>query len=383
MFADRLFSRALRMDPQNARARFYEAVLRAPMLLKGIYKRVRPLAAKGSPWLRKSIAETTDELAPGGLQAFLLDAPAEDIDSEERLQAWIAAVRGALSESRQFMKNNKDLVLRLQFTAVNWGQEAAYLRHCPVVEMSPDVYRIIPCPFASRVDADVDRADIEWMQSLFAGAEAYAIVATAYGIDGLIGVERENNWHHLALTDRQIIQGALSHPGFGQLKAGHLLKGIPSIGADILNALRWARKVRAALCPDADPRGGNAPRPERLNHLLSVCLNDQMADGSPIDQAFDLLGQMIMGRAQSLGFRPRFERASPVSVVADFSPFAPFYRPIGNLREIAPTRYDRCDDPTEFADPTLGGIFPKGDAGNTLEKIRDACDEPRITRSRR
>lgn len=365
MYANEVFAKVLEIDPGNKKALFYKAILNPLMKFKGILKRIEPLINKGTEKDQKRYKAEITGLANGGLREFLLDGK-PDIDSEVKLQKFVASTRASQNKLRLFLKSNKELILNLKINLFEQG----ITKHCSVVKTQEGLYKQSTCDFISVQERKVDRADIEILQHIVAGLQVYSILLTAY--DGTGIQEINNERQSRKVTEEEMVNHLMSVSQFGKLQKDNSLSEIPKLGSDIFSGAKWAYRMQKFLCP-LGRSGGQMNRPGYLMNR-GVCISNSTPYGTPTEQVFEMLEIALQGMPQTYDFRDNQGKESQVIASANFNPLAPIFNPKSNLKELMPNQFDDCGRTTGFSDKTIGGMFPDSDANNVVQTYRALWD---------
>ncbi|MCB0385999.1 MAG: hypothetical protein KDD43_11450, partial [Bdellovibrionales bacterium] len=254
MYAYRVFTKALEIDPNNGRARFYQAFLRPAMELRGLITRVEPLVKRLDARAQKRFYDFRDKMAEGGLKEFLL-AGQPDISNEIESQNWVKGVYQAQTEFRQFLRENKDLVFDITMNKTEQGNKV--YERCAVIEVEPNVFQLPKCPYITELKKSINRADLEVFQQATAGLQIYFMMMTGYDYTGAIDtdqLQKKEDWDSI-----QVNEYLKTLEGWGDLRKDHDFADFKGLGVDLLGGIKWAYRLKKVLCPKGASNVDNRP----------------------------------------------------------------------------------------------------------------------------
>lgn len=358
MYAYRVFTKALEIDPNNGRARFYQAFLRPAMELRGLITRVEPLVKRLDARAQKRFYDFRDKMAEGGLKEFLL-AGQPDISNEIESQNWVKGVYQAQTEFRQFLRENKDLVFDITMNKTEQGNKV--YERCAVIEVEPNVFQLPKCPYITELKKSINRADLEVFQQATAGLQIYFMMMTGYDYTGAIDtdqLQKKEDWDSI-----QVNEYLKTLEGWGDLRKDHDFADFKGLGVDLLGGIKWAYRLKKVLCPKGASNVDNRP-----GYLFDygLCIREKVDREGPyekVETIFAMFEIALSGVAQSTQyFTHRGEGGRKHYFTTDVNFFAPYLNPIKSAKGYLVKSYDECERPLETMDPTVGGMYPKGDA---------------------
>ena len=338
--ADKVFGMALDKDPNNKKAQFYRAMLKPSMKLEGIAKRIKPLAR-----ITGDITELETRIKnfpESPAKSFALNG-AEDIKTAKDLQDILIFQRESWKEFHQFLKDNQGLELTLYVNPSVYEETVnkSISNTCLVKENTAQSI-IVDCDMSQVAVKKVNSADIQGLTQAAAGIVMAYDFATAYSSEGLEKINKELRTP--GKTAAQIQALVESIPTLGKLRQDNKISRSLNLGADFKVAVRWALQFQDRLCV------------ERPGMLLGKRMCVEASDKTQADLA--LLEKGLMGPIDLL----LKNGADRVNVNA-----AQFMKnPAQDLRLIAPTAYNKCNQATSLRDATLGGVLPNGDSSKFL-----------------
>lgn len=381
MFADEVLTQAIKFDAGNPRAQLYKYIVAPAMVLKGSLRGIRPLANKLTQYSQDKFTEMDTKLsASRSLYLFLVDGPA-DINNEEKLQQLLDKVYGQQDKLRLFARGFKRNVLKVAPVIIN-GPEREVLAQCQVAPVGKrdgyhQKYEVSACPWSKVYETTIDSGDIEVMQHAFAGAEIATILATSYDATG--GVLYERYISNRNVTTEQGVRFINELPSAGKLRASSSIRMIHGMGTDAYAGARWAQQYQDRLCPKGHYQDN---RPGRL-FSRGLCVQDLPDPNAPKAETFlRAVSAALSGASTEMGVAD--EQISVVELSNKTSwdyrtkanVFAPLNNPVADLKTLLPNQFDRCGQPLNVGDSTLGGLFPNGDAndvGARLGKFGKNC----------
>jgi hypothetical protein len=359
MLADKVFDMALDKDSNNLRASFYKNLLKPMMIFKGIAVRIKPYVRTHGNIndLEKSI----NTFPNSSLKTFLLDGN-EDIRDAKTIQDLLVDQRNAYNDFRTFLKSHQGMELTLNLNPYifketinnNMSEEAC------VVESNTNSRVSVHCDYVAIAQKKLNAADFVALQQSTAGIVLfYSLFYTSYSFEGL---EELSKIDTSKMTYAEKLALSKQYPLFGKLRSDNSLKQVRELGADFSVAAKWAIQHQNLICP----HGAESSKIQRKGFLFNkgICVTTNTESDKALDQLDRALAGTITHNYVSE------DSGEQKSVV--LSPFAMFDNPVSDLRQLAPTSVDACDHATELADPTLGGLFPNGDA---VEHLKTKCNK--------
>lgn len=142
------------------------------------------------------------------------------------------------------------------------------------------------------------------------------------------------------------------------------------MGVDALSGAKWAYKMQDTLCAKKKNSPNNRP-----GHLLNqgFCIENQVRDGTPIEKVFDMLELALQGVTQPFSLRSEFDLKNPVVATAKVNPLQPVIKPVADFKTLLPSQFGHCEQPTDFIDATIGGIFPDRDGPASIQILLPKC----------
>jgi hypothetical protein len=362
MVADKIFDSALEYDGANQKARFYKAMLKPMVALKGILKRIEPLMAKEDSESRALYHQRAGVHYPNSsLQSFLLDGAA-DIRNEKDIQHFVDQILGETDGVRTFLRANRNMKLTLKPTvyATNLTPQEQF-ENCYTKEIAKGVYARSVCGKAQTVSMEISAADVEVLRQIVAGAEMSLIFATSYDLTGSLNFRAamQKGWKP---TDRDFVNYFSRVRDFGTLRSTSGLTLIQAMGSDIFAGAKWASRNQESLCNSRKSLLGQActgPRAKgsRVKDVFNIV--EMTLDGQSVDVLVDS-GKVKVGALKSGSPTPEYQTQAHL--------LAPVLNPVQDLKALMPNQFNSCGQATNVGDPTLGGLLPAGDAQIVLTK---------------
>lgn len=355
MYAEDIIDQALALDPQNKRALFYKSLIAAPMKLKGILTRIKPLV-KANPESQKSYNEFVDNLMEGSLKTFLLSG-SENIRTEKDVQAFLDEIYRAQDQFRNFLKNNKksNLVLNLNDVGLLKQSIKETLETCLVEQVGSGTFNIKDCDMSKVMQLELNRADFESLQHITAGMQIYTLLYNSYDISGSLKVVKDIQEE--GLSSSEVWEKLTQNTEFGKVRNPKFLQSIPALGTDVVSGLRWAMSMQDELCPSGQNERGN-----RKGFLFSkgVCIPSGTEDGS-YEDVLKIVDVVLAGQTKMFRFAtPEGKIETEVKATSILT------NPIKDLKALKPS-FNECGKITKLADSSLGGLFTNRDANKIIE----------------
>src|SRR5665213_1531332 len=367
MYADEVLDLSLSFDKTNLRAQLYKKMNAPVIALKGSMKRLQPVAGKFSASVRRAYGDEQKTMALNpSIESFFNNGKA-DIQTEGQAQSLVDQVLAAQNDLRVFFKTHKDMTLELH-SAVAAGELTDIWYRCPVQGLESTgtyhkKYTVKNCRYVHQTEYTIDGGDIEALQHIAAGMEILSIVSTSYDATG--GAVFESTMSTKSLSVKQRIDLLQSLKQFGQVRNAAAFKMIRALGTDIYSGARWAQKYQNQLCPQG---WEHEQRPGMLFDK-GICVQDYPGEKSgSTDTAFRVVATALAD--QNLAVFTR-DGSIDVTDMADSSDgalyktqanlLAPIMNPIADLKQILPTKFDKCGQTINLGDKSVAGLFPAQD----------------------
>ncbi|MEY4617043.1 MAG: hypothetical protein RJB66_2003 [Pseudomonadota bacterium] len=358
MLADKTFSLALEKNPAHNKALFYKALLKRFMVFKGILARIRPLIEQKGEI--QSYNSQLRQIPESALKSFLLDGPA-DINSYYSAQTFLNKYVRGVNYLREFLLQNPELNFDIYLNpyfhkdtiATSWSKSCKQL-------ITQNELMHVECDSREVATRHVNSADLMLLRQMAAGEVLAFSVYASYSFEGIESLSQIKDFDRLPYkTQKKIIQ---SHDDLGVLRRDHVMDLIQYIAQDFVAAVRWSEMMQKELCPrhDDDSSGED----QRANFLFSkgLCLSSK---SEALTARENLLAKIETALRGTLPIEvPRKDEEMTFQTVVD--PLVISRRPIIDLKSLIPNEISTCGRRTPLSDPTLNGLFPRGDAPEYL-----------------
>ncbi len=365
MYANEVADQALAMDANNKRAQLVKALVGPAMALKGVYKRIKPLATRNAEEAAK-YSQTMKVLAQqpnGSLKTFLVSGP-EDIQSEKDVQNFIAHMNSKINDLRVFLKNNKDMTITLNTPEASRDSalENAY-DDCYWTSVEEGVYEY-ECDVQNVLQVKVAGADVQVIQHMVAGYQLYFNLMNAYSYDGAIAVS--DKYKNSGASSAIIRSELMKNPTFATLRDAKSLQAITAMGMDAVAGVRYASKMQSELCRE----GYHTPE-NRPGFVFSdgICVDKVNKDGEPLEAVLASIELVLTGGLVDMTFGREYTGNTYETTV---KPAAILLNPVQDVRSLG-LIFDKCDNVMAAKDSTLGGIFVNQDANAALSVNKPYC----------
>lgn len=353
--AHRVAQLALKEDSQNLRAGLINAYLGPVLQVKGLYSRVRNLAAR-DPKLKanydQQLAKLKNEMPESTFKNFILEEAAADLTTEAQLQAYLDQVSQAINQLRLFLKGIKQPEITIKANAfIAKDLNERFVAACEIKESKELEFELVCPPSEKRYDLTLNRADFAQLQDqasllLIAGA-----TYTAYDITGIIDLALANQ-NATQISGQKASEHLFKNPQFGKLRSTAQLQKVPELALDWIANMKTVMANQSTLCPYQWENGGN--RPGKLFNK-GICMHPSALS------YFEEVERNVRGDVVDL----ISERDSQVQMTKA-RPGAFFLNPITDLRKLGQLEFDSCNQIRKIGDQTAGGILPNGDANKVL-----------------
>jgi hypothetical protein len=328
------FSEAVKLNPENNRAKFWTALLKPMLQLKGIVTRVRPLYAQANPG-----ASATIPIGKGmsPFDTFLRDGP-EDIHTAEELGAWMDSFKAAISDARVTIRAIKgseiSIVMPEAFMpTMVLGQGST---HCNETSFGPVQFSGVDdtCGTSNSLQVGLNRADLEALLIGLGAYESYLEVASAYRLNPLAFFQTQHAKVESKADAQVFFKTLLNVKDGGTLRSAKPFEAFKDTSSDIVLGLRYMLENQTSLCPK-----GHSTFENRNGYLVSM--------GFCVDQPDPLNPQESQTARTLHGFEMFLAGASTDIVIggkliAAISPLKLIDSPIADLKDLAPIKFDDC-----------------------------------------
>ncbi len=348
--AEPVLDQALSLDPSNKRAQLYKAFLAQNMALRGVLVRIKPMLRK-HPESVADYNKMVSELPKGALRDFLMDGQ-EDIKTEKEVQAFLDSMHEGREQLRLFLKGNKDLEITLRLSDL--ATSGASKKNCTYSQEGQYSYNY-SCNTVVVTELKMNRADVEAMQQMVAGAQVYSALLNSYDLSGSIAVAKNKAAKYA--SGQQIIDELSKTPEFATLRPSAAIAKIADMGMDAIAGVRWAAELQKELCP-----AGVAVQDQRPGQVFSegICIQQKSGNES-LESVLQQIELALSGQAMEVPFN---------NIMTEISTAAPILKPVQDLKSLQ-LKVNKCGHLSGTSDATLGGVFIKGDAKEIL--AADPC----------
>jgi hypothetical protein len=372
MHASELFDVALEFDSSNVRARTYKAILTPAMNNRGVLTRIRPIVRKLDAKAQQEYQKSIVDLPAGDLKTFLLDGQ-EDITNEKDIQAFVHSLQDDLRGVRKSFGDLSSQTITLHANVpVTDAQPSEIARDCQVQKVSSDVYYVYECDVYKKQDVTLEYADWEAGRLMVAATQIYYTLWNAYDITGLENVAKKLAGYQNP-SDRQVISIIQQEAEFGKLVDFQTLKEVLDMGAEGVQAVKYAVSKQGSLCPAGYP--ANNSRPGKLINQ-GLCVDAAMvhalptADAAlrgPISVVLDVFRSSYHNENYNGYNYSWYEKSKVGNYYTTIDGTKPFNGSATDLKALLPTQFDSCGNATNLPDGTMAGVFTNGDAVTSIQ----------------
>lgn len=361
--ASKVVKLALKQDPKNLKASFFNAFLDVLMELKGISMRTKPLATKTAEG-KQNFEDSITELEAKGdtaLAKFYLDGK-PDIQTEAQLQKQFDSIALQLQKLSQFLKTTGNAELTIKANTVLVPDiNKRFADACEIKESEELVFELVCPPSENRYLVTLNQADFSNLKDFASVSQIMMSMYTAYDISGVtdVAVVQEKNPD---MTPEQNINAMLKNPNFGKLRAQSQLQNVKTWGLDITSGLRWAMENQATLCKSGTPSGTNRP---------GMFANQGICVDAALNPYIKNIEDILNGTPQDIENKSADKSQTYASKV---TPMNFLNNPISDLRKLGPFKYNKCGFVVAMEDQSAGGIYPNKDANKILAINIEVCE---------
>jgi hypothetical protein len=341
--ADRAFAMVLAKEPGNKKAQFYRALLKRPMVFRGIGTNIEPLIAKHGN--ANEYHEAIEKMPSSSFKSFLLipkDGVVKSIKEEKDLQKLLIEYRKAAMDFRRFVAQNPDLSLELHISPKAFSENSETNCH---ETQSNESSLTASCDGTTDQSGTIkiNTADLVVLKQEAAGEVLYATLYASYNMNGFIDASKEIEGKNL--TSEQQVKILMDKVDLSLLdKEG--MQAIHSLGADLVSSAKWVQKYQQTLCV----RDENGLPTQRKQHLVSdsslFCINN--------NEDFNKGVKMV-----ETAFNGPISFAAEDGSITTVNLLAPFNKPVSNLKQLAPLKWSADgEEVISYKDPSFAGFFP-------------------------
>lgn len=353
-YADRVVDIAIDLDPHNFRSQLLRRYMDLAMRFRGVTYRMEKIASQLSKKDQDEYAaQVKRERADRRLRRFTLDTRLRPFETGEELRQFFKSTLAQIDEMAAFIKANEDKEISIQSPTQTFTPQGDIYIDCRIVESSPNVFVVETCPsWKDGSESKISKYDWQALRLDLIQTKWSMTLMLAYSFEDLekIVIDVSNT-----PTDKLSVQSLTKivqrSANFGKLVDRSSLDGLKALGDEATFVIRQLMQTDA--CKGGKPK----PRP----------------------------GYRVGGRCFKFefpGFGPRYEEslAGPVEVNIELMKTFAFsnrlkskiYVTEMDMRKILEGRveslqtglandFDSCGRPKGLADPTVFGLFPRGD----------------------
>lgn len=362
--ASEVVNEALKLDPENLRAKLIRHLLNPLMAQKGILVRFYPLMRK-NPKLLKEYQEyvnsVLDKVPESSLKKFLLEGE-EDVQTEEQFLAWLDAFSESLRQLSAFIKTIKDQEITIRAnTNLIPDLMHRFALACEIITTASLEYELKCPPSSKKFDVTMDRADFEMIASFSAIYQANIYFYNSYDLSDAVKVSSVY-LNDKRLSSEQKLEHFFRNSKFGKLRPQSKMKEIKPLLLELISALNWAVARQNTLCPK-----GNLDAKNRFGMLFNtgLCL-----PGFTVS-FLNSYESILKGEPQE----KILQKANGTSYKTKINYTALIENPISDLRSLLPIKFDACGNVEKINDNTLGGTYPARDANIAIPMENSVCSK--------
>jgi hypothetical protein len=380
--AVRLIRKARSYDPKNERALFLEALLRPISDTEGLLAEIEK--KRDSKKLGPDYRAFTQRVKKNPLYRDFLYSrnvahkiPSGENYSERQILGQIDQFRESAMKSYKQLRHLRGKSFKFEFLVPSESAPIETLwQECPFEVEGEDVL-LSQCPYLKPFTVELEPADVEVVGSIFAAKVITQTIFSSYEMDGWSEINRISMKHDL--SQEAVFKFLEAQKNFGK-RRGQGFSLIKNLGVDVIAGMKWMVKMQASLCPV-----GHTEAEQRQGRLFStgICL---AGENQSITSTEYVLGQMedaFNGKLMRVGlerdgdvlFEGLDQSSGDYHTVVNVGQFLT-HSP-ENLKDLFPASYDEEGKIMTFKDPTLGGLFPAGDANGMIQVMKNAGEKER------
>lgn len=342
--------RALAKDPGHPKANLLAGAWKPFSVFKGAMVRARPFVRYHGDI--KEHEESIRKIPDSPSRDFILDGK-EDITTIADIQNLLVQHRDGWLKYYNWLKKNEDKDITINAQAATDSRS----KDCKVLSKNLGQYRL-ECDHVATEAVRFTTPDLIALRQYVAGLATYFAIYTAYTVDGIDAFVKTTKDQPF---DGKMLKKMLdSHPRVGLLRADNAMSFIKEFGSDFASAWQYAINNQPTLCPRGRDHAAEVQRPGAAL-AYGQCIRSDSEDKKDLSLLITALNGPIEQTWSDDGVQKK--------ALINF--FALATRPAANFRTYMPVGFNKCGQATGYADPTLGGIFPQGDANQLISKCAE------------
>ncbi len=413
IYADKMFDKALEIDPKNGKANFYSAITKVMMAGQGYMTRYEPLMTPRDMEYFANVKKTLAEISLPELTKMLTEMPAGKGafgTNEEMHRAWRTEILPVVVEAGKKLRQistDKPLEININLARLEPGARAisgvpsSYPYYygpfttswsnsytsCTKSKYSGGEYDSKTKTYApykwectqetvynytyfsqglrNSEQAFIDGSDIKVLHSAVEGLANYIRILTAFSSEGIEALvlktmqattsSDESIFWSTALQTlaRSHALGTNAYAKLGTLEPDHQLVELGQSAEEVAKELVSLVSLRNEVC-------NNGARNKSNSLVIDICFGfedtklisliaDAMSGPKKLEIGYDAAGQ-------------------PVKMLVDVWGF--LRNPPRDLKALLPTKYNAQGKIVAMADPRFGGLFPDGDSVGKIQQVQ-------------
>lgn len=365
-----MFEKALKANPKNERANFYLAILKPLSLFEGVEKRFKGVLTSKEQQRLETAVKEVEKKNILELVSFLRNLPSnkKSINTHYEIQKFIkdevlAELNKSVERLDKAMNSEFEININLArlglrtntqttdetyesndcFETSENGWECHYYYSYIHIENSGDVFKAD--------NFKVDKADLRVLRNYFSAIVNYLRLVTAFSIDEyketVEAIVNRVKELERDLTEKEIVEILNDHRNFLVLHRDNELHLVSQNLSDVLTDTLDLSTMGNEICKNID---------RERNLIANICLNDE-----DIKDMQETLNFLAGPRVIDLDNKKKVKILIDITALLNDAP--------GDLKDLLPTEFDEDGKALQFADPTLRGLFPKGDLLTKLRQI--------------
>ena len=362
VYANSMFEKALRIDPNNPRANFYSAFLAPFVKFEGFLERFKIVMKEDNVnRIRREILKSDfDELKDFVLKMKDKKGPFKNYGEVQQFvkDEIIPELEKSIIKINNLKDNGFEIKISLARLGLDNDYKWEYTKNCNRSIENNEwectyEYFEYSIPRIDRIKkATVDNTDVMILNGYFVTLLNYAKVATSYKVQGLRKFLDELDIMDGEFSDKDFTEKLVKYEGLFKIDEDQRLRDVQEDTVDILKNFLYFASVQDKLCKSN----------ERVNNLItSYCITTTGV--LEIDKALSFLAgpeMYYLGKNQV--------DDQKVEVLVDLNVL--FNGEITDIKNLLPNSFDIEGRGVNYPDPTFGGLFPDADIIGKLKATR-------------
>ena len=369
------FQQATKLDKDNQRARFWIAMVKPVLEMRGVLARIEPAfdSVEGGKERYKELVRNLRSRHSADFHRFLLEGP-KDIRTADEVQSWLDRINASFYETRNVIRDLREADITVNvprhMMEGSFVYNTAGAGQCGEIRFGPVRYATADdtCDPSKPLPIGLARADFEALLYGLSMFQIYGEIWTAYRIDPNAAMRLVNS----RVTNRAEAEASIADlvraESFGKKRHDKPFSGLKELTADAIAGLQYVIKNQDKLCNERFYSPNN-----RKGYLISFGVCVQVgANESNEERTLTALENFLAG--QSVEIKPVGLADDPnAAVLAKITPIKLIDQPIDDLKDLLPIKFNECRQLSSVNEAPIRHIFSEGSLQNILDDGNWRC----------